>query len=348
MKRSMGSLAAVMAMAGLLTATAVHAEGLKPSWYLMPQVSSFDPDNDFGVSGRGNGFGLRGGMQVHEDIDVQLGISRARKTQGNNRIQQTLVSADALYFFSREDIRPFVSLGFGATRDQRTLAGVPTTGTSPFVSAGAGVQWMFSDNLGLQVDYRRVEARMRNSAVWGFKRGSANYFNVGLLWTFGDEGSSAPPPPPRVAAVTPPPPPPPPPAPPPPPPPPPPPAIEKITLQASSLFQLNSAKLAAPVAELDNLARALQDNPQVNSVVITGHTDQLGSPAVNRRLSQQRADAVKAYLVAKGVAASRLTAKGMGSSQLVTECALPTRAEMITCGTQNRRVEIEPITVTKR
>ncbi len=65
------------------------------------------------------------------------------------------------------------------------------------------------------------------------------------------------------------------------------------------------------------------------------------------RLSRQRAEAVKQYLVAKGIAADRLTARGVGSSQLVTDCQLPTRAEMIQCGRQNRRVDIEPITVAR-
>ena len=124
--------------------------------------------------------------------------------------------------------------------------------------------------------------------------------------------------------------------------------MQRITLEASSLFELNSARVMAPVAELDAFARALADHPEVGTVVITGHTDQLGTDAINRRLSQQRADAVKAYLVGKGVSASRMTARGVGSSQVVTDCQLPTRAEMIKCGTQNRRVEIEPVTVTKR
>ena len=57
---------------------------------------------------------------------------------------------------------------------------------------------------------------------------------------------------------------------------------------------------------------------------------------------------MKAYLASKGVAESRMAARGMGSSQLVTDCQLPTRAEMIQCGTQNRRVDIEPITLTQR
>lgn len=351
MTRRTTILCAALAAVGMITTSAARAEGLMPSGgYLLPQVSVYDPDDDYGVKGRGTGFGLRYGMPLWEDFDLQVGIGHATRSEAGSKVQQTLFSADALYLFSRSDLRPFVSIGLGAERDK--LTGVRTiTGTSPYLSAGVGLQWMFTPSLGLQADYRRVEGFMRNKTGWGFKRSSNNYFNVGLLWTFGGEPESAPAPRPMAAAAPAPVylPPPMPVAPPPPPPPPaPPPAPQRMTLAASSLFELNSARIASPVTELDNLATALRANPQIASVVITGHTDQLGSDAVNRRLSQQRADAVKAYLVGKGVAASRLSARGVGSSQVVTDCQLPTRAEMIKCGTQNRRVEIEPITVARR
>jgi OOP family OmpA-OmpF porin len=119
-------------------------------------------------------------------------------------------------------------------------------------------------------------------------------------------------------------------------------------LEASKLFAFDSARLVTPIAELDTFADALQSNPQIASVTITGHTDQMGAAAYNRGLSQRRADAVKAYLVSKGVAASRLTAQGMGSTKLVKECDLRNRAEAVACGAPNRRVEVEPITVPKK
>lgn len=349
MKLRKATLCAIAAAAGLTATVAAQAEGLRPSGYLLPQVSVFDGDNDFRVTGKGSGVGLRYGMPLTEDFDLQFAISHARRSQTGNKLEQTLFGVDGLYLFSRSDLRPFVSLGFGAERDQRKLGLTDTSSTSPYLSAGIGVQWMFSDNFGLQADYRRVEGFLRDKNVWGFKRSSGDYYSLGLMWTFGGE-PERPAPRPMAMAPTPPvytPPPPPPPRPAPPPPPPPPPPPQRITLQASSLFELNSARIAAPVAELDNFAQALQSNPQITNAVITGHTDQLGTAAVNRRLSQQRADAVKAYLVGKGVAASRLTARGVGSSQVVTDCQLPTRAEMIKCGTQNRRVEIEPITVAR-
>lgn len=62
---------------------------------------------------------------------------------------------------------------------------------------------------------------------------------------------------------------------------------------------------------LDQVAQSLVDNPDVN-IEVGGHTDNVGSSAANVRLSQARANAVRDYLIGKGVAGGRLTAKGYG------------------------------------
>lgn len=79
-------------------------------------------------------------------------------------------------------------------------------------------------------------------------------------------------------------------------------------------FQSGSAKLTPDsYAALDDVAAALQDNPDLK-VEIAGHTDASGSAQLNRRLSRQRAEAVRSYLIGKGVKPDRLTAVGYGSS----------------------------------
>lgn len=86
-------------------------------------------------------------------------------------------------------------------------------------------------------------------------------------------------------------------------------------------------------AHLDKLAQFLNTNIE-RTAMIEGHTDNVGSDSSNMLLSQRRADTVKAFLVAKGIAASRLDATGKGE-------ALPLGSNASAEGRQqNRRVEV--------
>ncbi|WP_309896262.1 OmpA family protein [Archangium sp.] len=66
---------------------------------------------------------------------------------------------------------------------------------------------------------------------------------------------------------------------------------------------------------LDQVAKVLQQHPEVDKLSIEGHTDDRGNAEANRKLSQARAEAVKGYLVSKGVEPARLEAKGFGPDQ---------------------------------
>jgi outer membrane protein OmpA-like peptidoglycan-associated protein len=99
-------------------------------------------------------------------------------------------------------------------------------------------------------------------------------------------------------------------------------------------FDFDSARLR-PEAEvlLDRLAAALQATELKDSrFLIEGHTDAQGSANYNLHLSQLRADEVRRYLMAQGVAGARLTAQGRGAQEPVNP-ASPHAAE-------NRRVRI--------
>ena len=67
-------------------------------------------------------------------------------------------------------------------------------------------------------------------------------------------------------------------------------------------------------AELDRLAMMLRNYPSAK-LTIEGHTDNVGDAALNQKLSDERAQAVKDYLIQKGISATRLTAKGYGSTR---------------------------------
>jgi len=99
-------------------------------------------------------------------------------------------------------------------------------------------------------------------------------------------------------------------------------------------FETGRAVLTAESqAILDRVAESLVASPEVN-VEVQGHTDNTGSLANNNRISQQRADAVRQYLISKGVAAGRLTSRGYGPTQpKVPNLTADARA-------QNRRVEL--------
>jgi outer membrane protein OmpA-like peptidoglycan-associated protein len=86
-------------------------------------------------------------------------------------------------------------------------------------------------------------------------------------------------------------------------------------------------------ASLDRVAESLKGNPEV-TVEIGGHTDNTGSKVTNQKLSAARANAVKDFLISKGVDASRMTAKGYGPDKPVAD------NKTVAGRAANRRVEL--------
>lgn len=112
-------------------------------------------------------------------------------------------------------------------------------------------------------------------------------------------------------------------------------APRKLTLDGVN-FDNDSAKLRPEsIAVLDKAAATLKEWGDVK-VEVAGHTDSVNSDAYNNKLSQRRAEAVRAYLVKQGVAADRLTAKGYGESKPVAD------NKSAAGRAQNRRVELIP------
>jgi outer membrane protein OmpA-like peptidoglycan-associated protein len=126
------------------------------------------------------------------------------------------------------------------------------------------------------------------------------------------------------------------------------PRLERYTLSARELFEFDKSTLRMPQPKLDEIADVLKKHPQIGEVDITGHTDRLGSEAYNLELSKRRADAVKGYLVDKGVESRRLRARAKGESSPVVRCDEKDKEALIKCLEPNRRVEVESITVERR
>jgi outer membrane protein OmpA-like peptidoglycan-associated protein len=108
----------------------------------------------------------------------------------------------------------------------------------------------------------------------------------------------------------------------------------KVLILEGVNFETGKAQLT-PESQtiLDGVAASLVANDAIK-VQVGGHTDNTGSAAVNKRLSKARAEAVRVYLISKGVAAVRLTAVGFGPSK-------PIASNKTAAGrAQNRRVEL--------
>jgi outer membrane protein OmpA-like peptidoglycan-associated protein len=112
--------------------------------------------------------------------------------------------------------------------------------------------------------------------------------------------------------------------------------VKKINYAAKSiLFQTGKASLlAASYSQLNNVADILKQDPNVK-LNIDGHTDNIGKPEANLLLSQKRAEAVRDYLIKKGVAAARLHAKGFGDTMPLVENKTASNRN------KNRRVELK-------
>jgi OOP family OmpA-OmpF porin len=109
-----------------------------------------------------------------------------------------------------------------------------------------------------------------------------------------------------------------------------------IVLQGVSFGGGSSILTPGSFAVLDGVATALNAHPEIR-VEIASYTDDAGSPALNLRLSQLRAEAVRGYLSSRGVAPGRMVARGFGAaSPIASNTTAAGRA-------QNRRVELHRI-----
>lgn len=115
------------------------------------------------------------------------------------------------------------------------------------------------------------------------------------------------------------------------------PTSEKVTFAADAFFDFDKSVLKPDgKAKLDDLTSKLQ-GMNLEVIIAVGHTDSIGTDAYNQKLSVRRAEAVKAYLVSKGIEANRVYTEGKGKKQ-------PVASNKTAAGrAKNRRVEIEVV-----
>jgi OOP family OmpA-OmpF porin len=210
---------------------------------------------------------------------------------------------------------------------------------------GLGLQYAFTPSLSLRGEVERLRV---NDAVGN--KGDIDMASLGLVYRFGGKVQAPAPramaPEPVVVAAA-------------PPvyvappapvpvfvPPPPPPAPKRVSFTAESLFGFDKVLLRPEGrAALDRFASDLKGT-QYQVITVEGHTDRLGSNAYNHKLSQERADSVKAYLVSSDrLEAGKINTKAMGETMPVTKAddckGNKASKKLIACLQADRRVEIE-------
>ena len=311
---------------------------------------------------RSTGFKLYGGYQLHRNFALEGGYFDLGKfgytantiptgtLDGNIKLKGfNLDAVGILPITDQFSALGRVGLNYAKASDSFTGTGaVNVTNPNPSKSGtnyklGVGLQYAFTEALGMRAEVERYRV---NDAVGN--KGHVDLFSVGLVYRFGGKAQPvqrvatpayvavAPEPAPIVVA-------PPPPVPPPPAPAPAPPMT--VPFSADSLFDFDKANLKpAGKQQLDKFAADLK-GVKYDAVAVTGHTDRIGAQGYNLKLSARRADAVKDYLVAAGIPAGAIAAKGVNGADPVTKAgdckgSKPT-ARLIACLQPDRRVEVE-------
>lgn len=349
-------LIALATTSAILTAQSALAGAEVGSWYVAPKAVYVDPDNDFHAdSAVGAGLGI--GKVISKNWDVELSYVDSRHdTDFGDKLKLNGVSLDLNRVFLRDAaVNPYIGFGVNSIHTRKYVNG--ETGSDFGGSIHAGLLADLIKNGALQLsaevgrradDFDRSLTETYGALGLRFNFGGQHAEPSKPAPAAPLAAPAAPPPPPmdsdhdgvtddldkcpntaagaRVDATgceldsdhdgvvdrldkcpnT--------------------PAGTKvdavgcgITMRLEVNFDTNSAHIKPESdTELDNFVQFMKDVPTARGT-LEGHTDSVGSDAYNLKLSQRRADAVKEYVVGKGVDGSRIAAKGYGESKPIAD-----------------------------
>lgn len=340
MKKNLISLALLTTLSIASFAAYAEDDAYKGAWYALPGISYNWTDSDLKADDGMGGF-IRAGKEISQNWDVQFGGSYA-SVDGNSdgKYKQTLLGVDALYMFSREKLRPFLLMGVGYAHNKLDYAVAGGSKDSLMANVGAGVQYAFTESIGLQADLRSVWSEAEAGA--DSKTIANTVLNIGAIFRFGSPAPVAiavaePAPQPVLAA---------------------PvaetpapvvaapvckPVLETITIQSEALFDFDKYAIKGKNNQvLDEVAAKIKEHDDIEFILVTGHTDKIGSDAYNQKLSERRADAVKKYLASHGIKDVRIKSVGKGETEPVVDCAgVKGSKKVIECLAPNRRVVVD-------
>lgn len=334
---------------------------IEDSWTTNSLLNSTNSPSSFSSERQDTGYKVFGGYQFHKNFALEAGYFNLGKfTYGtsvpggtlNGRYEiegvnldlvgtmplSTKWSALARIGVQHANTRAgFSGPGFPATASQDTSSRVNN------MKVGLGLQYEITPSVLLRGEAERF--RVRDGIA---NNGDVNYYSMSLVFPFGRKAPQpvavaspppyvAPPPAPAPMAVV---------ATPAPPPPAPIAMPRRVQFSADSLFSFDKSAIRPEGrAALDVFGRDLQ-GARYSMISVEGNTDRLGSEAYNQKLSQERADAVKAYLITTGgIDARKITSTGRGESTPETkpeDCkGNKPNPTLIACLQPDRRVDVE-------
>ena len=334
-----------------LTALSATAEDMyRGAWYGGAGIVGLDTDSGLESSNGAGGY-VTIGKELSQSWDLQGRFGRQDVGEdtgipgASGQYKNTTLELDALYMFSRDKLRPFLLAGLGVGKNDLDYSAsgqdIDEDKTSWLASLGLGAQYLITENFGFQADLRHQFSRAKVADVTnGVYTGSSTETIGNTILGFGGfvrlgapaavVAAAVPEPAPIPVAE-------------------PAPALiceeklDTVTIDAAKLFGFDKVAIGDEgKAELNAAADKIKANPEITNVIVTGHTDLLGSFEYNQKLSERRAKQVAEYLASQGVNSSIITSTGRGESSPVVSCeGVKPRKALIECLQPNRRVTVE-------